>query len=107
MLACRIPTSTFFQSFSTVFSKETGGSPNAAFTFVHKDDAQFDGPLIAVIIEGFNVEIADGVPRYTYKLGQSMEQDQQPSLDSFFYGSDSVTFADCSLFIDSVTYNVV
>lgn len=93
-----IPTAGFVDNFATMFSNETGGAPNAAFTFVHEDHDQFAGPLIAVMIQGFSHDDA----HYSYTLGQSGDQADDGSLDSFFHDGDTVTFTDCSLFIDSV-----
>jgi len=57
-IAYSILTLDFVKNFGGMFSKKTGGRPNGAMTFRHKDTDAFEGPLIAVYVDA------------AYKLGQ-------------------------------------
>mmetsp|Transcript_19413 Transcript_19413/g.40153 ORF Transcript_19413/g.40153 Transcript_19413/m.40153 type:complete len:315 (-) Transcript_19413:306-1250(-) len=98
-------TTAFFDTFDAKFGVNSeGGSPNAAFTFVHEQDHVFNGPLVAVMIDAsyMTTDESTGEVTYTYELAQSEEQASVLGLDSFFEdGGDGVLFEDCSLFIDS------
>eukprot|EP00522_Entomoneis_paludosa_P013016 CAMPEP_0172448340 /NCGR_PEP_ID=MMETSP1065-20121228/7374_1 /TAXON_ID=265537 /ORGANISM="Amphiprora paludosa, Strain CCMP125" /LENGTH=445 /DNA_ID=CAMNT_0013199803 /DNA_START=172 /DNA_END=1509 /DNA_ORIENTATION=- len=95
----------FFDTFDENFGVDSeGGSPNAAFTFVHEEDHVFNGPLVAVMIDASYVttDEASREVTYMYALAQSLEQATTLNLDSFFEdGGDEVLFEDCSIFIDS------
>lgn len=66
-------TNEFFNNFTEIFSEETGGPPNAAFTFVHDDSREFNGPMVAVMVEALYTtedEVA-GTKIHSYQLTQS------------------------------------
>jgi len=105
-----IDTNYFVHAFSEMyFTEETGGSPNAAFTFVNLDEDEFEGPLVSIIIKTASVvnnaastnsgsedvycDIdADGdsdhhftnCNTYTYELEQSEDQSGILSFEEFF-----------------------
>ena len=105
-----INTNYFVHAFSEMyFTEETGGSPNAAFTFVNLDEDEFEGPLVSIIIKAASVvnnaasnnslsedvycDIDDdgdsdhhftNCNTYTYELEQSEDQSGILSFESFF-----------------------
>ena len=93
----------FFQGFDSAFSEETGGRPNAAVTFRHRDTGNFEGPLISVFVEAAYRKDSG---KYVYELTQSEEQEGVSALGDFFRKGDGkddgvVEYEMCSLFIDS------
>ena len=94
----------FFKDFDATFSEETGGRPNAAVTFRHRNTSNFEGPLISVFVEAAYRKDSG---KYVYELTQSEEQEGVSALKDFFRKGDGkddgiVEYEMCSLFIDSV-----
>ena len=93
----------FFKDFDATFSEETGGRPNTAVTFRHRDTGNFEGPLISVFVEAAYRKDSG---KYVYELTQSEEQEEVSALKDFFRKGDGrddgiVEYEMCSLFIDS------
>ena len=97
-IAYSMPTEEFFENFDDTFSKETGGRPNGAMTFRHKDTNEFEGPLIAVYVDAAYKKSSG---RFVYELSQSKDQEEVNALDEFFDDGDVVEYESCSLFIDT------
>jgi hypothetical protein len=93
-----MPTKKFFKNFGGRFSEETGGGPNGAMTFRHKDTDVFEGPLIAVYVEAAYQKRSG---KYVYELSQSKDQGDIDALDDFFQDGDEVEYESCSMFIDN------
>ena len=94
----------FFKDFDATFSEETGGRPNTAVTFRHRDTGNFEGPLISVFVEAAYRKDSG---KYVYELTQSEEQEEVSALKDFFRKGDgrddgTVEYEMCSLFIDSI-----
>ena len=97
-IAYSIPTEEFFENFDDAFSKETGGRPNGAMTFRHKDTNEFEGPLIAVYVDAAYKKSSG---KFVYELSQSKDEEEVNALDEFFDDGDVVEYESCSLFIDT------
>jgi len=90
-----IPTEVFIDYFDYLFESST---PNVGITLVSKDTEEFLGPLVVI---ASNPKMTDD-GKVDYKIEQSKSQDVVNPLKSFFEGTDSVSFKDCSLFIDGM-----
>ena len=99
-IAYSMPTEEFFENFDDTFSKETGGKPNGAMTFRHKDTNEFEGPLIAVYVDAAYKKSSG---KFVYELSQSKEEKEVNALDEFFDDGDVVEYESCSLFIDTIS----
>jgi hypothetical protein len=102
--AATYPT-TYFNGF--LFNQLFAESPpNAAMTFNVYDgeaDATFEGPLISILPVSTIMQMQpDNTTVVEYEIVQSPEQEAITPLSSFLInGSESRTFQQCSLFIDS------
>ena len=102
-LAQQYSTEFIVKKFDTFFKSS---NPNVVVTFVTDDDAQSLEPLVA---EFYNPSIIDNGNGIQYDVKQYKSQVAGASLESFFedggneQSSSSVTFRECSLFIDSVS----
>ena len=99
-IAYSMPTVKFFENFDDTFSEETGGKPNGAMTFRHKDTDEFEGPLIAVYVDAAYQKSSG---KFVYELSQSKDEEEVNALDEFFEDGDVVEYESCSLFIDTIS----
>ena len=102
-IAYTMTTPDFFDGFDDMFSKDSGGKPNGAVTFRHKNTKNFEGPLISVFVEAAYKTDAG---KFIYELSQSKEQEAVNALEDFFEDGDGkddgvVEYEMCSLFIDN------
>lgn len=86
------PTVQYFLRFDKTYAES---APNAAITFTHADDLEFEGPLVAVFVEAAYM---DDENRFTYVLGQNSTV---AGLDAVIGEGESVLYDDCTIFIDS------
>ena len=97
-IAYSMQTEEFFENFDDTFSEETGGRPNGAMTFRHKDTNEFEGPLIAVYVDAAYKKSSG---KFVYELSQSKDEEEVNALDEFFDDGDVVEYESCSSFIDT------
>ena len=100
-IAYTMTSEAFFDNFDDMFSEKSGGRPNGAITFRHKNTNRFEGPLISVFLEA---AYKTDTGKFVYELSQSQDQEEVNSLNDFFEdkdGKDVVEYEMCSLFIDS------
>jgi len=88
-----ILTEEFIDTYKELFKSS---NPNVGVTLVSKDTDEFLEPLVVI---ASNPKMTDN-GKVDYKIKQSKSQDVVNSLESYFEGTDSVSFKDCSLFID-------
>jgi len=86
-------TTEFVARFDKLFASSP---PNVGLTFTSEDVTQEIGPLVVI----FETPDIDGDGCLTYDIKQSLTQKGVLSIESLFGDSDSVSFENCSYFID-------